>query len=196
MGGIVSKGKYAPAGSFHGTKIHQNKGLQDLLKKWDKEDVVFSGIMLIADGKEVTTAYDQEYDKWTTTEKVTGDTAVVMKTTAHGWLHLRLTATHGFQMDVSNPSHRLQGQMVASSSKKFKCQDVEAALAYQSSIMYSEGTVHEFSSFAKLVFEEVSGIYCEGVRQGGSPLDTKKAPLEKHQAAGCIGVKNSGSDAD
>lgn len=155
------------AGPVKGNKICTDSELKQLLRGWSEQGISFTSVMLMAEGKDSQTAFEREENKWTTTEKIVGCTGVVFKTTAGGWLHLRLSPT-GFHWDHVVGSYRSQSsngpplKVVDSSSARFTVEDLQELLERQKGHVYTEGSAKDHASFAKVLFESISGRKCEG----------------------------------
>merc|ERR1712129_397839 len=127
MGGSRSKKP------VRGQALCDDEELQKLLQDWASYGVSFTGMMLLAEGKEANTTYDMEEDSWTVTEVIRGVAGIVLKSTGDGWLYVRLTAV-GFHWEHASGSFRrllqadpsgLRLKLVDSSTRKFEVVDVQ-----------------------------------------------------------------------
>eukprot|EP00403_Amphidinium_massartii_P006062 CAMPEP_0178376616 /NCGR_PEP_ID=MMETSP0689_2-20121128/3494_1 /TAXON_ID=160604 /ORGANISM="Amphidinium massartii, Strain CS-259" /LENGTH=189 /DNA_ID=CAMNT_0019996643 /DNA_START=110 /DNA_END=676 /DNA_ORIENTATION=- len=168
---------------WHGKRVRGNDIFQDgqlrkLLREWEKGAEQFTGLMLMAAGKEQEDSYDQEADYWTRVEKIVGECGLVLKTTSKGWLSLWVTE-RGFEWQHVE-SYRMQKsssmKVVASCSGRLPVADLSQHLDAQKHLTYvheadfckktdathGDVEVKTYQDFAKSLFTSLSGDPCEG----------------------------------
>mmetsp|Transcript_52697 Transcript_52697/g.153246 ORF Transcript_52697/g.153246 Transcript_52697/m.153246 type:complete len:210 (-) Transcript_52697:78-707(-) len=178
-GSFAGSRRYGAAASgqakvFRGSRLCADAELQELLDGWRSLGVYFASVSLLAEGKDSRTSYDMDADKWTVEETVLGSTALVLKTTADGFLILRLAA-QGFSWEHVDTYRRVKLKVVDSAARRFQVDVLRRALEDQNAVEYAEGTDNDFASFAKGLFVELTGKQCEGERPH-DPLAGKERP--------------------
>eukprot|EP00933_Yihiella_yeosuensis_P070465 TRINITY_DN78580_c0_g1_i1.p1 TRINITY_DN78580_c0_g1~~TRINITY_DN78580_c0_g1_i1.p1 ORF type:complete len:201 (+),score=38.09 TRINITY_DN78580_c0_g1_i1:51-653(+) len=175
--------------TIKGSKICDDPNLQDKLLSWEEAGVTFTGVMLQAEQKETTTVYNIERDQWTATDVISGDTAILLKTAANGWLQMRLlppkqgglfvergdsyrvssSGSQGSKKSGKRSNENLK--VVDSSTVGFEVADVRNALNEQRDWVWGSGPNANlpFEDFGKKMFEMLAGRRCEGDRDG-NPL--------------------------
>mmetsp|Transcript_17478 Transcript_17478/g.31550 ORF Transcript_17478/g.31550 Transcript_17478/m.31550 type:complete len:197 (-) Transcript_17478:9-599(-) len=170
---IVSRNsRHGP--SIRGREACQDAQLRRLLKDWDKAGEQFTGMMLMAAGKERHDSYDQASDRWTRVEYIIGDCGLVLKTTSRGWLSLWVTE-RGFEWQHVE-SYRMQKsstlKFVASCSGRLDIPQFLEHLEAQKAKTYvhaedwkkanNDLEVKVYQDFAKGLYTGMSGEPCEG----------------------------------
>mmetsp|Transcript_42544 Transcript_42544/g.95650 ORF Transcript_42544/g.95650 Transcript_42544/m.95650 type:complete len:197 (+) Transcript_42544:101-691(+) len=160
--------------SIRGKEACQDAQLRKLLREWEKAGEQFTGMMLMAAGKEKHDTYDQEIDRWSRVEYIIGDCGLVLKTTSRGWLSLWVTE-RGFEWQHVE-SYRMQKssslKFVASCSGRLDIPQFLEHLDAQKNQTYihaedwkktnNDKEIQVYQDFAKSLYTGMSGEACEG----------------------------------